>query len=120
MKGTNILATIVVLFGLFYFIFADEFSQTLWFRCTAFEHFLQSLLCYVLANKLNNGYLKMVTQFTALITLSNYLDEIWFDPYKIQLNAIIFSIIAVITVYIRNAKQIHRNIKCHKRGIREK
>jgi len=120
MKGTNILATIVLFFGCFYFLFSDELPQAFWFRCTAFEHFIQALLCYVIANKTGNWYLKMVTQFTALLTLSNYLDEIWFDPSKIQSNEIIFIIIALIIILTKNAKQINRIFTDLKGGFRKK
>lgn len=66
------------------------------------------LLCYVVF--IQNREL-FISFFLLCISISNLLDEILFDPTKLQINEIVFAIIVPIIWYIkdkRNARKIHK------------
>jgi hypothetical protein len=107
LKGIGYLSILVLLFGLFYFLMADILPEKSWFTATAFEHTIQSILAYSMAKKLHNKLLLITTSLTMLFCISNYLDEIWFDPTKTQLNEVVFGIISILIIYHKNAKYIN-------------
>ena len=110
MQGVEYLAIVVLGFGLFYYNLTDEVSDLTWFRATALQHLLQAILSYSMAKKLHSNLLVIITNLVVLFCISNYLDELWFNPLKTQLNEVIFGIFSVLIIYYKNAKYINSNI----------
>jgi hypothetical protein len=107
LKGIGYLSTLVLVFGLLYFSLTDEMPEKVWFTSTAFEHMIQSILSYSLAKKLHNKYIIITTSLAMLFCISNYLDELWFDPTKTQLNEVVFAVVSTLIIYHKNAKYIN-------------